>query len=406
MVEEIKLLPKHKKLIILSSIVVSLLVLLCAIFQPNTTEGITRQIRRILSLEGNEQVEVKSIEMTSDDYDGEGSWKLTKSAKWLDKDKAQIDIEVESVLKRSDAKYKDIIFVLDVSGSMTGSKIEQVKSDSIDLITYLMSEQEAGATDSNSAALITFSDHSTIKQGFTNNLETLTQKINEITVGGNTNYNEPLQQVDEIMEDYVPKPDHDTVVFFLTDGLPNVDTPNQIGTYRMLKQKYPFLIISGVQYEMGSTILDEIKQISDEQYSTTEKTLRTVMYEIATRPLKYNKFYLEDIINNDYFEVTTSADITSDLGNISLQTTEDNKQKVIWSMDKSLATGEKAKLTIKVKLKDDFINNYGFYPTNNSTKVIYRLQESSDITKYTTNTPILTNRYTVIYDTNTPEGCS
>ena len=45
-----------------------------------------------------------------------GSFKVDKSAKWIGEGKAKITIDVESIMKES-TQAKDIVFVLDVSGS-------------------------------------------------------------------------------------------------------------------------------------------------------------------------------------------------------------------------------------------------------------------------------------------------
>ena len=77
------------------------------------------------------------------DYDKKepGSFKVDKSAKWIGEGKAKITIDVESVIKEK-SLAKDIIFVLDVSSSMSGSKLNQVKKDTADLATAVLLTQE------------------------------------------------------------------------------------------------------------------------------------------------------------------------------------------------------------------------------------------------------------------------
>ena len=62
-----------------------------------------------------------------------GSWKVEKSAKWTSQGKARITFDIDTILK-TEEKNTDIIFVLDISGSMSGEKLERVKQDSIELI--------------------------------------------------------------------------------------------------------------------------------------------------------------------------------------------------------------------------------------------------------------------------------
>ena len=67
------------------------------------------------------------------------------------------------------------------------------------------------------------------------------------------------------MSNYQFENNRDVAVLFLTDGYPNEDIPNQISTYEVLKIKYPYMTINGIQYEMGNRIVEDIKRISDNE---------------------------------------------------------------------------------------------------------------------------------------------
>ena len=118
----------------------------------------------------------------------------------------------------------------------------------------------------NRVAIITFDSTSTIVSEFSNKKDELLQKLDSITVTGCTNYDVALKNVDTIMNGYVKETNRDVATLFLTDGYPNIDTPNQIGTYESVKDKYPYMAINGIQYEMGTSVIDEIKQITDSQW--------------------------------------------------------------------------------------------------------------------------------------------
>ena len=78
------------------------------------------------------------VQSTTLDYSKkeEGSWQYTKSAKWVSKGKARINIKLETIEKnRSD--YTDIILVLDTSGSMVKDKLTQMQNDVNELINYI-----------------------------------------------------------------------------------------------------------------------------------------------------------------------------------------------------------------------------------------------------------------------------
>ena len=88
---------------------------------------------------------VKSIEIFSKGLDytkkTPGSWKIDKSAEWVSKGVAEITFDVDSIIKQN-PKNRDILFVLDVSGSMEGTKLNKVKSDASELITTLLSNEK------------------------------------------------------------------------------------------------------------------------------------------------------------------------------------------------------------------------------------------------------------------------
>ena len=164
-------------------------------------------------------VEIKSEEL---DYDQKapGSFKITKSAKWISKGKAQITFDVDTVVKTAN-QYTDIIFVLDISGSMSGNKLNRVKTDATELVNSLLSNTN------NRAALITFETTSQIVSNLTNNKDELVNKINELQVAGRTNYYQALVNVDNILKNYQKENGREVIVLFLTDGYPNEDVPNE-----------------------------------------------------------------------------------------------------------------------------------------------------------------------------------
>lgn len=71
---------------------------------------------------------VKSVEIFSEKADFSekkaGSWKLTKSAKWVSKGVVEVNLNLETV-RMAKSRYTDVILVLDLSGSMDGTVNEQ-----------------------------------------------------------------------------------------------------------------------------------------------------------------------------------------------------------------------------------------------------------------------------------------
>jgi len=341
---------------------------------------------------------IKSIEIFSEnlDYSSKepGAWKITKSAKWSAKGTAEITFDVDTIVKKNKGNV-DVLFVLDISDSMTGNKLDRVKADSVELIESLLSN------DKNKAGLITFDTNSTIVSELTNNKELLINRINNLSTGGTTNYYQALINVDSILKNYTKEKSKEFIVLFLTDGYPNENTPNEVGFYKYLKSAYPYATFNAVQYEMGSTILEPIKKVSDNQYLADMETLNNVLFDASVAAITYDNFEISDFIDTRYFYVDSDKDIKTDTGKIIFDKTS---QKVTWKLD-NFKSGLNAKLTIKVRLKTEFVGEGGIYPTNEHEEVRSKIEEIEENVN-SKETPVLADNYKVKYEANVPEGCT
>ena len=337
------------------------------------------------------KIEIKSEKL---DYDRKepGSFKVTKSAKWISKGKAKITFDVDTVMK-NDTKNNDVILVLDTSDSMSGKKLERLKADCVELVDSLLADSN------NKVALITFGTSSNIVSNFTNDKGDLTNKINGLQTSGNTNYYQALVNVDNVLKDYNKENDKEVITLFLTDGYPDYDTPNEESQFRYLKNKYSYLTINSIQYEMGSEILDVLKKVSDDQFSADMESLNNILFEVVA-PATYERFSVIDYINDEHFTIKDETDIKVSQGEVTL--TDDNS-RIDWTIDK-FKSGIDAKMTISVSLKDKFLNQDNLYSTNVKEKIKTSIGSEENITS--TLTPILATNYQVIYDGNAPDGCS
>ena len=320
----------------------------------------------------------------------EGAWQYTKSAHWISKGKARVNIKVDTIKKKR-ADYTDVILVLDTSGSMLGSKLTQVQNDVNELINDTIPK-------GNKIALITFNDSATVVNDFTNDTTLLQESINNLTVSGETNYYQALIKVDDVLSTYNKESNRDCVVLFLTDGLPTIDTPNEVGEYKYLKSKYSYLDINGIQYELGDTVLTGIKNITDTQYLANKENLDKFLYQASLSTAIYNEFTLTDYVDTNYFNLNNITDITTTLGKATIQS-----NKVVWNLS-GLKSGTDASLTIDINFNNDLIGVGGIYPTHTKTDITYKIGNIST-TESTTKTTILKDKYTVIYEGNTPAGC-
>ena len=384
----------------ISILILLLLFMLLPIFKKNNKNI------NLLTMVGNKVFgsnyaeEVTSIEIESPDYKDNtpGSFHIDKSAEWSSIDTAKVTFDVSSIAKATDNYYKDLILIIDISGSMEGEKLDKVKSDSIELVESILSEQN------NRIAFITYESNSSIVSEFTNDKDIIIDKINSLSAGGNTNYNASLKNVEELMKNYTKENDKDIITLFLTDGCPNDDIPNQTATYELLKEKYPYMTINGVQYEMGNEIKKELKQVSDEQWIADMTTLNNVLFEASSNSLTYETFEVVDYIDKEHFILNSIDDIDVSNGTVELEE-EDGLQKITWTLDNLYKTGSKQQMSINLSLKEQYVEKDGYYPTNDKEQVTYKLDSDTKIVK-SDNTPILKSGYEVIYDSNTPSTCS
>lgn len=380
------------------SFVLLIALLLTTISFGTNTNIVAVGAKRFLNGLGIYTEAVSNVEIEDSNYDDPGTWHIDKSAKWTGSGTAKVTFDLSSVMKTGENK-KDVILVLDISGSMSGDKMDCAKSDAKELVQYLLSDS------SNRVAIITFEDAATIVSEFSNDRDGLLEKLDSLTVSGSTNYNAALLNVDQIMSGYQKEQNRDVVTLFLTDGYPNIDTPNQVGTYAVLKDKYPYMTINGVQYEMGTEIVDDIKNITDAQWTADQSTLHNVLFDASVSPLVYETFTITDYIHPDYFYINSVNDIKVSLGTVSLEE-ENGVQKVIWNLNGLYMTGGDATMEINLIMKEQYVGTEGFYPTNQQEKIVSALPSEESQTIQSDQTPVLKNSYQVIYDANAPEGCS
>lgn len=369
---------------------------IAAIFLASST------IAAICTVFAAPSVAIPSIKLTSYHTNFEaneaGSWNIEKSAKWTGHGTAQVTFDVDTTMKTSEG-YSDVLFVVDISGSMSGDKLAQVKNDMTELTESLLSKN------GNRVGLVSFDSTATIESYFSSDKDALLGKIANLSVQGCTNYYQGLLKADEVLDGYTKEANRELIVLFLTDGYPNEETPNEIAQYELLKSKYPYMAINAIQYEMGSEILNPIKTVSDSQYVAEMDTLNNVLFEASVSPYVYSTFTVTDLIDDDYFDISNIDEIVASIGDVALEY-EGTTPKITWTLGNMLRSGSTATLTINLTLKDEYRTEAGLYPTNKGETVITELPETPDENISSSNTPVLKNDYKVIYEANSPSDCS
>ena len=350
-----------------------------------------------------EQEPVRSIIFTSQHSDFEnndgGAWTITKSAEWTANNKARISFEVESKKKeKSNTKY-DVLLVIDNSDSMEGDKMAQVKADTTDLVNYLLSDED------NRVAQVEFNTTAVTISNFTTDKDQLVELIDTIPTYGTTNYYRGLLEAEKILNSYTRQDGRELIMLFLTDGFPNEETPNEIAQYKALKIMYPYMIINGIQYEMGDKIFQPIIDVSDFQYIASMDTLHNVLFDAIKTPYVYDDFAITDYINDYYWDLDSIESVEQSLGQASIEY-EGETPKVIWDMSGVYRSGQKATMTIDVTLKNDYNNPDNLLLPTNKRTIISTFMETVDNESIdSTDTPKLKEKYDVIYDGNAPTGC-
>ncbi len=347
---------------------------------------------------------IKSVELTSQHTsytnNAPGSWNVEKSAEWIEAGKARITFNVDTVANNKDNTYLDLVMVIDNSGSMSGEKITQVKHDAIELIESVLSDSN------NRIGLVSFGSSASRLSNLTTDKTALIDLVNGLRPAGSTNYYDGFKKAEEALEGYQKQNNRELIMLFLTDGYPNEQTPNEIPEYQALKAKYPYMTINGIQYEMGDEVLDPIKDVSDNQFIANMDSLNNVLFEASIIPYVYNNFTLVDYINDEYWDVDSMDNIEATIGETAL-THNGNTPVVTWTMNEVLISGQSAKLTIDITLKNaGAIADGTFLPTNDHEAIQSSLPETPDENITSELTPVLRSSYKVTYEPNLPSACS
>ena len=345
----------------------------------------------------NPEQSITSIVMQRGSFTNPGDFKVEKKAEWVDMGRAQITFDVNSI-REEETNNKDLLIVIDVSGSMRGKKLDRAKADAIDVVNKVLQNPNSRV------ALVSFSSATLLKKDFTNDKEEILRNIDGLYDNGDTSYLAPLKSVTEIMAGYQKRENTDLIMVFLTDGLPNWDNPNEVSQYQILKERYPYMSIHGIQYEMGNVIYNPLKRVSDYQWVADVDTLNKVLHSASQKVINYDKFVITDYINSDLFEVESEKDIVVPIGEVKLEE-ENGVQKITWDLGNKYVRGQNVKMIINAKLKDQYLDSVNYSETNKKESVEYKIPGGVTETITSEETPRLQRDFRLIYDPNVPEGC-
>lgn len=342
------------------------------------------------------ELPVPSVVYTSSafDYDAneEGAWKIIKYATWISKNKAMITYNLNTIAPENRSST-DYILVVD------GSLNERNSNFSSAIKTMLTNMFDNGR---NRVALIGFNNTASLITGFsyddTGLNVALDGFLNESRAAKKEiSYYSAFSKIAEFMEGYTPEDAENVKVVFVTDGKPVIDSPKEVSIYQELKNNYSNLSFLAIQYEMGDEVVQEIKNISDEQIVVNANNVWNVLSNIYFGQDYYDSFVLGDYFREPFkiLNVKTingTADILSD-------------HSVEWNlMTSSFGAGGKASMTIYVEASSDY-NIGDILPVTDTTFVNYSYYGVGDRLE-SIDTPTLATAFNVIYDSNTPASCT
>ncbi|MDO5844159.1 MAG: VWA domain-containing protein, partial [Methanocorpusculum sp.] len=181
------------------------------------------------------------------------------------------------------ATERDVVLVLDVSGSMSGTPMSTMIEAACVFIDDIKN-----ASGSNRVAIVTFEDDSRVVSSFTNNWDTLKSTIRGLRTGGMTNMYDGLSDADSLLRSSNANMKE---IVLLSDGFPNVGGPNDdgdvSGLYPKLRSKYKIYTIGffhGYGYYGDARTL--LKNIQNNGF-----------YEVTSTNIDDLKFVFGDILN-------------------------------------------------------------------------------------------------------------
>ncbi|HDH41362.1 MAG TPA: VWA domain-containing protein [Candidatus Altiarchaeales archaeon] len=151
---------------------------------------------------------------------------------------------------------KDIVFVIDTSGSMSGKKIEQAKN-ALEFCIKNLNEDDRFNIITFESNIEKFSDE--LVSADPDEISNALDFVDRIESGGGTNINEALLDALKMMnEDERPN-----IIIFLTDGKPTVgvrDIEEILENVKNANTENTRIFVFGVGYEVNTHLLDKISQ--------------------------------------------------------------------------------------------------------------------------------------------------
>jgi Ca-activated chloride channel family protein len=159
-------------------------------------------------------------------------------------------------IEKKDILPKDIVFVLDTSGSMSGEKIEQAK-DALTFCVNSLNTDDKFNIISFATGVRMFKDE--MVEANKDNVEKARSWISEITARGGTNISEALLEALKLKGGQ----GRTFMVIFMTDGLPTIgetDPQNILKSVKKANERECRLFVFGVGHDVNTILLDKLAE--------------------------------------------------------------------------------------------------------------------------------------------------
>lgn len=207
---------------------------------------------------------------------------------------------------------RDTILVLDVSGSMEGEALEEMKKSAIQFCQEIL----AGNTGDNQIDVITY-DNYIYSTGFTNDYSYLENYINNLSAGTTTDMQGALYQAKEDM-DYYGRANSKKNIIIMSDGIPN---EGEISDYGKMDD---FCRNNNLSYEprvYGNAVCNAADEIMQDYnlYSLA------FLHSLSGIDYEYCDMLMNLIQNSGYYIVDKAENLQLSFGEISEDVTDGSK---------------------------------------------------------------------------------
>ena len=128
----------------------------------------------------------------------------------MEQTESQEEIDTDSEVNNISSE-RDIVLVLDTSGSMAGTPLEETKNASVNFVDTILEENA-------SIGVVNYDDESNIASDFSNSKSALDSVINDLGVGGSTNIESGLRTADQMLQQSTAEK---KIIVLMSDGEPN-----------------------------------------------------------------------------------------------------------------------------------------------------------------------------------------